>query len=254
MSQDAKDAAPSFLSSIGDFDAVIAYIAYDVEAARRAFKQVYEANTAEVPREQFLSDLEKLEQVAESLKSASSLTDKYKVLTESYIPLIAELKRRYSDFISDEISQDLTNRITKPIAIYQLVEAQSVMTYAMEDEREPKDRAGMLYTGIVKTSEVVEKHIKYFSVRIREDIRAIANMFLSDPAFSPDSYASDPTAYNYMIGLKNTARSLLWQLDNYQEETKYTVKGLLDWTEASSGWAGDDFEECLDYVNRARKG
>ncbi|MBW4541673.1 MAG: hypothetical protein KME43_21375 [Myxacorys chilensis ATA2-1-KO14] len=253
MSQDAKNTIPSFLSSIGDLDADIAD---EIEAARHAFQEAYEANAAEIPREQFLSDLEKLDQAFDLLKSASSVTDKHTVLTKHYIPLVKELAQRYSDFLPDEVSRKLIAPVMIRVAMFQLLEAVNMMVSAMEDEQEPRDQAGMLYTALIKMSETLEKYIKYLSVRLREQLRAIANMHLSDPdpAFNPDSYPSDPTAYSYMIGLKNTARSILWQLDNYQEETKYTVKGLLDWAETRPGWAGDDFEECLDYVNRARKG
>ena len=58
---------------------------------------------------------------------------------------------------------------------------------------------------------------------------------------------------NYLVAIKNTARSILWQIDNYEKEKKYSVGDLLNWLETSPGWAGDDFEECLDYVNRTRK-
>ena len=46
----------------------------------------------------------------------------------------------------------------------------------------------------------------------------------------------------------------LWQLgEPHKQEAKYTIGNLLNWMKTSPPWAGDDFEECLEYVNRVRK-
>ncbi|HEY9908464.1 MAG TPA: hypothetical protein V6D18_12760, partial [Thermosynechococcaceae cyanobacterium] len=57
----------------------------------------------------------------------------------------------------------------------------------------------------------------------------------------------------YLVAIKNAARSLLWQIDNYEKERKFPVKDLMDWLDTSPGWAGDDFDECLDQINRERQ-
>lgn len=34
---------------------------------------------------------------------------------------------------------------------------------------------------------------------------------------------------------------------------KNTIGNLIDWMKTAPPWAGDDFDECLEYVNRTRK-
>jgi hypothetical protein len=46
----------------------------------------------------------------------------------------------------------------------------------------------------------------------------------------------------------------LWQLEKQpKQEAKYTIGNLLNWMKTAPPWAGDDFEECLEYVNQVRK-
>lgn len=40
--------------------------------------------------------------------------------------------------------------------------------------------------------------------------------------------------------------------DSSEKEKSHTVGKLLNWLETAPTWAGDDAEECLEYVNRVR--
>lgn len=53
--------------------------------------------------------------------------------------------------------------------------------------------------------------------------------------------------------ITNTAKAILWEIDRQKNQHKNTVESLLDFVKTSPGWAGDDFEECLEYVNEVRR-
>lgn len=121
------------------------------------------------------------------------------------------------------------------------------------DDKNLVDQVGKIYTGMVQLSEVLEHYILYFPKRSVGIIKKIAIAILERSTIQPEQSNISQEAVNYLIALKNTARGVLWQLDNYRVEKKHTVGELLNWLDTAHGWAGDDFEECLEYINRTRK-
>ena len=51
----------------------------------------------------------------------------------------------------------------------------------------------------------------------------------------------------------NAAKAILWEIDRYKNQHRNNVESLLDFLKTSPTWTGDDFEECLEYVNQVRK-
>ena len=250
MSEAVYDSLQLF---VGDVSELVANVQDKIDNVRQALQEAYQSNPAEVPREKFLEDMEKLQQLSKRLNATSAHQDKVRMFIHEYAPLANELKDRYRDFFEDDRFKSLNEAVAYPFALNDLLMAQSVMIVAM-NEKELKEQAGMLYTGLVRISQVIDKFIKYMPVKVKEHLRLISFNILNDPFYNPDRYASNDSAYHYMIGLKNTAKAVLRDIENYQQEAKYTVESLLDWVESSPGWTGDDFEECLDYINRVRKG
>ncbi|NEO69074.1 tetratricopeptide repeat protein [Moorena sp. SIO3H5] len=111
-----------------------------------------------------------------------------------------------------------------------------------------------LYTGLSRLSAVLEKNIVDFSKDYLERLKRRLIAILQAPALESEQNELPEAAKNYLIDIRNTARGILWQLDNYQlSHQKYPVTNLLDWLKTAPTWAGDDFEESLDYVNRVRE-
>jgi hypothetical protein len=51
----------------------------------------------------------------------------------------------------------------------------------------------------------------------------------------------------------STAKAMLWEIEQQKKWHQNTVGSLLDFLQTSPGWVGDDFEECLEYVNEVRR-
>ena len=43
------------------------------------------------------------------------------------------------------------------------------------------------------------------------------------------------------------------EIEQQKKQSQNTVESLLDFLKTSPKWAGDDFEECLEYVNQVRR-
>jgi hypothetical protein len=107
------------------------------------------------------------------------------------------------------------------------------------------------YAGMIELSEVSEKYIPYFPDHLIETIKNIALSFFAGSTLELlEQSTISQEVVDYIAAIKNTARGILWQIDNYKKGKKHPVGELLDWLETAPSWTGDDFEECLEYVNQ----
>ena len=82
-----------------------------------------------------------------------------------------------------------------------------------------------IYFGLTILSEIIiEKYIGYFPHNYLESFKMIAKAFLNDPSLQPEKTSQFKQV---LISLKNTARAILWQIQEYEnQETK-----PLNWTD-----------------------
>ena len=82
-----------------------------------------------------------------------------------------------------------------------------------------------IYFGLTILSEIIiEKYIGYFPQNYLESFKMIAKAFLNDPSLQPEKTSQFKQV---LISLKNTARAILWQIQEYEnQETK-----PLNWTD-----------------------
>lgn len=250
MTKNTQDSIQSF---VDDADSMIAGVIEEIDRVKRVLESVYESGNAEVPREILSKDIERLITVSEHMKAAEDLENKLDVLQSEYQPLAKEMRARYTDFLTTEIIEGLDEREAHLEAHLEIFRAQSLMTYAMLNIEDLPEQAKLLYTGLVRVSKAVEKYIRYFTPQLKESVKEVASSLLKEPDYNPDNYEGQIEVESCMIALRSTARAVLWQVEQYQGESKNTVAGILDWLETSPGWSGDDFDECLEYVNRVRK-
>lgn len=221
-------------------------------SAKLALEQLYESGKGQFSREEILHDLRKLVEISGRIKSTENLGEKMKIFFEEYQMLSHQFKTKYNDFLPSRVVKKLEAEEKYMEGFKRLLIAQEYMLQAFDD-KEPVDQAGKLYTGMVKLSEVLEQYILFFPEWLIESIKTIALGFLTDPTLQPEQPSISQEVVNYLTALKNTSRGVLWQIDTYKQDKKRTVGELLNWLETAPSWAGDDFEECLEYVNQTRK-
>lgn len=238
------------IKSLSEDDGEI--IINSLAATNLALQRLYESGEGQFSREKILDDLMKIVKISERIKSTNNLREKMKIFFCDYQTLSNQLKTKYSDFLPSKAVRKLEAGEKYAEGLKKLLTAQWYMLQAFND-KDLVDQGGKLYMGIVKLSSVLEQYIPYLSEHLIEIIKNVAIGILTDPSLQPEQPELPEAAVNYLIALKNTTRGVLWQLENYKKEKKHTVGELLDWLDTAPGWVGDDFEECLEYVNKVRK-
>jgi hypothetical protein len=221
-------------------------------SAKLALEQLYESGKGQFSREEALDDLMKIVEISKRIKATNNLREKINIFSEEYQTFSKELRSKYSDFLPTRVIRELEALERYVEGLEELMIAQAYMLLGFDD-KEPVDQAGKIYTGMVKLSEVLEQYIFYFPGRLIEIVKKIPLAIIADPGLQPEQPGISQEVVSYLTALKNTSRGVLWQIDNYKKEKKHTVGELLNWLKTAPGWVGDDFEECLEYVNRTRK-
>lgn len=216
-----------------------------------ALKGLYESGEGQFSREEILSDSMKIVEIAKRIRATDNLVEKMEIFFSDYQTLSNQLKTKYSDFLPSRVVRKIEAGEKYVEGLKKLIIAQEYILQAFED-KDPVKKDTKLYTGMVKLSEVLEQYILYFPEQLIKTIKNIALEVLADPTLQYEQSSISPGA-DYLTAIKNTARGVLWQLDSYKEEKKHTVGELLDWLETAPTWTGDDFEECLEYVNWVRE-
>jgi hypothetical protein len=57
---------------------------------------------------------------------------------------------------------------------------------------------------------------------------------------------------NYINSIRHVAKAILWELKKIKQNQP-NVQSLLNFIQSSPEWKGDDFEECLDFINEERR-
>ncbi|HLO88276.1 MAG TPA: hypothetical protein VK203_25180 [Nostocaceae cyanobacterium] len=133
-----------------------------------------------------------------------------------------------------------------------LILAQEYMLQALDDKNNIT-QAKKIYQGLLNLSRVVEKYMSSLPEKFIEKAQKAMLAILADTSLQLEEVDTLEELNNYVLAIKNTARSILWQIENYQKQKKHTVGELLTWLKTAPTWSGDDFEECLEYVNHVRK-
>jgi hypothetical protein len=87
------------------------------------------------------------------------------------------------------------------------------MLSAFEEKIDLVRKYGSLYTSMVGLSELLEEYLLYFPQDLIEYVKNIALAFLNDSSLKPDKANQNESVFSYLVGLKNTARAVLWQIE-----------------------------------------
>lgn len=218
-----------------------------------ALERLYESGAGQFPKEEILDDLIKIVNISERMKATEDFGEKIKIFFSEYQTFSNKFRTKYSDFVPSEAVKKIEAGERYTEGLTELLVAQDYIIQGFGD-KDQVSQAEKIYTGMVKLSEVSEKYIFYFPERLIDiSIKNIALEILADSTLQPEQSDISQKLIDYLTAIKNTARGVLWQLDNYKKGKKHPVGELVAWLETAPSWTGNDFEECLEYVNQVRK-
>jgi hypothetical protein len=198
----------------------------ELNLTKDALEGLFESDEAQIPKEELFNDVLKIIEVSERIKEAETFRQKSDIYYSEYRPLSDEHKVKYSDFLARDVFREIEVYEKYIDGLKELIIAQGVMLLAFEDETDQVHQCGTLYTGMVRLSELVEEYLLYFPPKLIEHIKNIASSFLNDSSLEPHKATQNEPVFSYLIGLKNTARAILWQLEEHRvknEESRLTV-------------------------------
>ncbi|WP_293355186.1 MULTISPECIES: hypothetical protein [unclassified Microcoleus] len=197
----------------------------ELSLIKHALEKLFKSDEARIPKEELFIDGLKIYEVLERIREAKDIRLRADIYYSEYRPLLNEFKAKYSDFFARDTFKEIEDREKYMDGLRELIIAQGFMLIAFEEETDKVRQYRSLYTGMVKLSELLEEYLVYFPQHLIGCIKNIALAFLNDSNLKPDRANQNESVFSYLVGLKNTARAVLWQIaeDRTQNEKLHLI-------------------------------
>lgn len=217
-----------------------------LDAIKAELKQIYEEDP-QFP-DDLLRDANNFYSILQKIEDAKTHHEKTEIVLTDFQATSKTFLNKYSEFLSSELIKTISKYTEYFLGLAYISKVGEVLDtiFYITDL---KEQSSLLLTVILELSKIIESYIDHFN----EDIlKGIKNIALDKIKWSYSSTNSEEIKHNFLI-IRQVSRGILYQIEHYEKEKKSTIGDLLEWMKTGSTWKGDDFEECLDYVNEMRK-
>lgn len=190
----------------------------ELDLFRNALERIFEADNAEIPKEELLEVLGKIIEVSNKIKQADTREESISIYISEYRPISESFKKKYKDFLSPDLLQEIEASEQPTNALISLLAANFCIWSAYENHPEGSlDRINKIYAGAVDLSQTMEDYPSHVLDRLIVCIEGITNFILDDVTLKPNKSSQDEQIFKTLVIIRNTARSVLWQIKEARE-------------------------------------
>jgi len=235
----------------------------ELSSIKHSLERLFASDEARISKEESFNDLLKIVELLERIREANDLRQKIDIYYSEYRPLLNVFKAKYSYFLARDTFKEIEAHEKFLDGLRELIIAQSIMLIAFEEKIDLVHKYGSLYTGIVRLSELLEEYLLYFPQDLIEYVKNIALAFLNDSSLKPDKANQNESVFSYLVGLKNTARAVLWQIEENRTRSEkqpsidshshqiFTRELQIQKNQAAIDWANSRLEQ-IETIREAK--
>lgn len=236
----------------------------ELSSIKHSLEKLFASDEARIYKEEsFNDDRLKIVEVSERIREAQHLRQKFDIYHSEYRPLLNVIKAKYSDFLARDTFKEIEAHEKFLDGLRELIIAQGIMLIAFEEKIDLVRKYGSLYTSMVGLSELLEEYLLYFPQNLIEYVKNIALAFLNDSSLKPDKANQNESVFSYLVGLKNTARAVLWQIEENRTRSEkqpsidshsnqiFTRELQIQKNQAAIDWANSRLEQ-IETISEAK--
>lgn len=175
------------------------------------------------PKE-YQNDYLRITEVIEKIRESNTSSQAENIYSLEYQPITREFQAKYREFLSSDSLNKMAYYDKYLQGFIELIQVQKLLLDALLEETNKSRQYDRVCIGLTLLSQITEEYLGYFPDNSLESFKMIANAFLNDPSLQPENTSQFKQV---LISLKNTARAILWQIQEYEnQETK-----PLNWTD-----------------------
>ena len=219
----------------------------NLQEIKKQLEEIFRNEQATIPKEDFRKPFSKIEIAFKKLENATtnqlSLKDKCKIY-EIICKNFKNLQEKYSDFLTDELINDLLE-VEAYFGWKKQIYKLKILSEEVREVNKNEINNKKLYILVSSLLQALEKYSIGATQKEIDAIQYLAEILITEIKL--------PNSISIFRKILTTAKAILWEIDRYKKQSQNTVESLLDFLKTSPEWAGDDFEECLEYVNQVRR-
>jgi hypothetical protein len=219
---------------------------------KATLERIYETGEGGFSQEEVLKDKQQILNILNSILLANDLPEKSQIILSDYYKYHQYYSDKYRDFLSTEEIESLGWNLNYQLALTNV----SLFIKNISDEFYETDiiqKSEKISQEMSKLSFILRNYSKYLPQGVITLIKNCALETLDLPDLQPNRENLSEEINSSLTLIKHITRSVLYQIEHYKKEKKSTDGDLVEWLRTSPTWKGDDFEECLDYINEMRK-
>jgi hypothetical protein len=235
----------------------------ELSSIKHSLEKLFASDEARISKEESFNDMLKIVEVSERIREAKDLRQKFDIYYSEYRPLLNVFKAKYSNFLAPDTFKEIEAHKKSLDGLRELIIAQGIMLIAFEEKIDLVRKYGSLYTSMVGLSELLEKYLLYFPQDLIECVKNIALAFLNDFSLKPDKANQNESVFSDLVGLKNTARAVLWQIEENRTRSEkqpsidshsnqiFTREFQIQKNKAAIDWANSRLEQ-IETISEAK--
>lgn len=236
----------------------------ELSSIKHSLERLFASDEARISKEEsFNDDRLKIVELLKRIREAQHLRQKFDIYHSEYKPLLNVIKAKYSDFLARDTFKEIEAHEKYLDGWRELIIAQGIMLIAFEEKIDIVRKYGSLYTSMVGLSELLEEYLLYFPQDLIEYVKNIALAFLNDSSLKPDKANQNESVFSYLVGLKNTARAVLWQIEENRTRSEkprsidshsnqiFTRELQIQKNQAAIDWANSRLEQ-IETISAAK--
>ncbi|MDD1416885.1 hypothetical protein MEN41_20375 [Dolichospermum sp. ST_con] len=223
----------------------------NLQEIKKQLEEIFRNEHATISKEDFRKSFSKIEIAFKKLEDATTNQLSLKDICKIYEIICKNLKNfqeKYSDFFNNELINNLLEveaHFGWKKQIYKSKFFSKEMIGFNKNDNDIYKKNEKLYMVVSSLLEALEKYSIGATQKEIDGIQYLAEILITR--------IQSPNSISIFRKILTTAKAILWEIDKYKKQSQNTVESLLYFLKTSPKWAGDDFEECLEYVNQVRR-
>jgi hypothetical protein len=224
---------------------------------KQELTKIFQSEDNRDKKEEIFKDLSLIGEVLVKVKQPEILNKKKLELIDETINMLTNFKAKYSDFFHSEVFQKIESLELQLEAFKQIA-----LSFAfLETNSSPQNNANespQVFKALDKMLQTIESYSSHIPGSVIQSLRVLAITVIDinkAQENTKENYSEDTS--NSIRAINNVAKAILWEIKKIEDNNKdpggsSSVGSLLEYIKTSPVWVGDDFNECLEDINRNR--
>lgn len=219
----------------------------------------FQAEDNQDKKEEILKDLSLIGEVIVKVKEPLTFTKKLDLIDETK-NRVTNFKAKYSGFLHSDVLKKI-EALECQIEAFKQIFSSFALIETTDNTKNNANEFHQIFRALDKILQTIETYSSYIPGSVIQSLSALSVTIIDinkEREIARENRSEDiEDVSNSIRAINNVTKAILWQIEKIKDNNKEpegfsSVGNLLEYIKTSPVWVGDDFNECLEDINRNR--